>query len=171
MIDLSTINHLYPKIIAQTETINQMLERASKGRVFARFDLTSWFWQIPVAESARDPFSFTVHLPDGTTKSFRHVACPMGFVNSTQYSTLYLNRILSPLRDNLAIQVDDLLLWADDEDKLKELVFTFLAILRTHRITEKEEKCLVGVTELVFAGKLISHGHCTRWRRRQRIKV
>jgi len=143
--------------------IKDMLNRVGDSRpsLFAVFDLTSGYYQAPIAEESRKYTAFK------TRKGvYRWKRLPMGLTDAGSYfqhqlSTKVLNGLIN---HSCELYLDDCMVHAgNDEEYMERLRQVFLRF-REHSISLNPSKCNLGLTQVEYVGHTIdSHGlHFTR---------
>ncbi|GMF63031.1 unnamed protein product [Phytophthora fragariaefolia] len=94
-------------------------------KVFARFDFTQGFWQLPLHEDSREIFSFVT--PDGVYTPTR---VPQGAMDSAMHFQSQVEAKLAPLIPHSAlVWVDDVILFAPTIAEFLQTLRTFLEIV------------------------------------------
>ena len=159
-VDLRAVNALCERVIHDAEPISEALRRAagpagSTGkRLYAKFDLTNYFYQALVDEASRDIFAFT----DARGKQWRFRGAPMGWVNTPALTGQFLSHLLRPQQAWTAICVDDILIWADSQKELDARIDMLLRALKSCNLQLRRDKVVMGVETITFAGYQVSLG-------------
>lgn len=131
--------------------ISVLLERLKDCKYFAKMDLRNGFYQISIHPAHRHKTAFIVK--DGV---FQFTRMPFGLKNAPSYFQKTMERILAGLIERIcSIYIDDLLVYAETEEKLLanlELVFNRLA---ENNVSLKASKCSFGLTEINYLGHII----------------
>ena len=135
------------------DLINQLAD----SRLFSSLDLSSAFWQLPLAEKSRDCTAFM----SKTHGLLRWKAMPMGFKNSSAYFQRAIDSALGGLRFTCccAVYIDDVITHngGDFDDHLIKLKATLRA-LRTVGFSGNPRKCKFAQREVVFLGHKVADG-------------
>ena len=125
---------------------------AAKPKYFAKMDLTSGFFQMPLAEDCMKYTAFAVE--EGL---FEFTRASMGLLNTPWYFQGIMDREVFADMVNriLVVYIDDILTWSDTIEGLCENMEKIF-----HRLNEKgmklnPAKCSFGMTEVEFVGHLI----------------
>ncbi|KAG3066985.1 hypothetical protein PI125_g23755 [Phytophthora idaei] len=103
-------------VMTSTATVSEVLPGKT---VFARFDLTQGFWQLPPHPDCQELFSFVT--PDGVYTPKR---VPQGAMDSALHFQVQMQTILAPLVPHSA------LVWVDDVILFVPTLDEFLVVLR-----------------------------------------
>ena len=143
--------------------IKEMLNRVGESRpeLFAVFDLTSGYYQAPIAEESRKYTAFK------TRKGvYRWKRLPMGLTDAGSYfqhqlSTKVLNGLIHHICE---LYLDDCMVFASNTaEYLKRLRQVFLRF-REHGISLNPSKCYLGLTQVEYVGHTVNKNglHFTR---------
>ena len=116
-----------------------LINQLADSRLFSSLDLSSAFWQLPLAEKSRDCTAFM----SKTHGLLRWKAMPMGFKNSSAYFQRAIDSALGGLRFTCcAVYIDDVITHngGDFDDHLIKLKATLRA-LRTVGFPGNPRKC------------------------------
>jgi hypothetical protein len=143
--------------------IKEMLTRIgdSRPKFFAVFDLTSGYYQAPIAEESRKYTAFKTH--NGV---YRWKRLPMGLTDAGSYfqhqlSTKVLNGLIHIVCE---LYLDDCIVYASTLAEYMERLRLVFQRFREHNITLNPSKCYLGLTQVEYVGHTINeHGlHFTR---------
>ena len=129
---------------------SDMLDLLS-AKFFGKLDLLQGYWQMPLAEEAQE--IFTITTPFGMYTPRR---VPQGVLNATAYFQGIMAGVLDGL--NCKIWVDDVFFFADTEDALLDTLDAILGRLESVGLFAAAHKCTFFARELVWCGKVYSHG-------------
>ena len=104
------------------------------ARFFGTLDLLQGYWQMPLAEEARQ--SFTITTPLGL---FTPTRVPQGFLNVTAYFQGVMAGLLVGIK--CTIWVDGVFFYADTEDELLDTLDEILARLESVGLFAAAHKC------------------------------
>jgi hypothetical protein len=160
VVDLQRLNERCAPVHADFELLADSCHRAAGPRVpgkerwYATLDFAQFFFQARVGEDSQDYFCFT----DPQGRQWAFVGAPMGWCNTPALTGIYLQMVLRPFEEWLAFYVDDVILWADSMEELRERVKEVVQRLVAFGIQLKEEKVVVGVRTATFGGYDITTG-------------
>lgn len=143
VIDFRLLNKATKKDAYPLPRIDDCLSSLTGNEFFSCLDLTSAFWQIPIASKEdREKTAFKTHRGH-----FHFVRMPMGLVNAPACMQRYIESTLSGLLFSCAlVYVDDILIFSPTFEKhLEDLqkVFTALKARNFHLKAKKCEFCEV----------------------------
>ena len=143
--------------------IKDMLNRVGESRpeFFAVFDLTSGYYQAPIAEEARKYTAFK------TRKGvYRWKRLPMGLTDAGSYFQHQLTtKVLAGLIHNTCeLYLDDCMVYASNVDEYLERLRQVFLRFREHKITLNPSKCHLGLSQVEYVGHTIDKNglHFTR---------
>ncbi|GMF52091.1 unnamed protein product [Phytophthora fragariaefolia] len=121
-------------------------------KVFARFDFTQGFWQLPLHEDSREIFSFV--MTDGVYTPTR---VPQGAMDSALLFQSQVKAKLAPLISHSAlVWVDDVILFAPTIAEFLQTLRTFLEIVSAANFKLNRTKSSLSELEILWCGRLIS---------------
>ena len=124
-------------------------------------DFVSMFWQIPLAKESRRLFAF--YAGDLGTFQFNRVA--MGALNSSIYTQRMVTQMFDNVRrkdgrpllgNGLMVQTDDILLHAQSEEEMLEVLELCLKTIASHNMAIHPGKCEFFVSETIYCGLHVS---------------
>ena len=133
-----------------------LLDQLSGAKWFTSLDLSSAFWQLPLAEDSRDCTAFMTK----THGLLRWKALPMGFKNSSAYFQREIDAALKGLTLNCCVvYIDDVCVYSSGSyeehlDKVKQV----LRALRIVGFSGNPTKCKFAQKEVVFLGHRVTGG-------------
>jgi transposase InsO family protein len=132
-----------------------MLQRLGDKRpkYFAVMDLTSGYWQAPLAEEAK---KFTAFRTARGTYQWKRV--PMGLKNAGSYFQEQMCKIIgSPLLYNgVEVYLDDVIVYGATEAEYLANLKAVFARFKEHKVRLSPSKCRFGVREVEYVGHLIN---------------
>jgi hypothetical protein len=143
--------------------IKDMLIRVGNSRpaYFAVFDLTSGYYQAPIAEGSRKYTAFK------TRKGvYRWKRLPMGLTDAGSFfqHQLTANVLNGLINRTCELYLDDCMVYAKDEVEYMERLRQVFLRFREHKITLNPSKCNLGLTQVEYVGHTINKDglHFTR---------
>jgi hypothetical protein len=152
-IDFRTINDLCGNIGWPIPNIAQTLERigSKKPKVFAKFDMTSGYFQMAFDPSIRDATSFI--YPGGV---YRWKRIPMGWKSAGAHFQQQLAGVLNGLLyKECELYMDDILPFAESEEEMLQRLHHLFTRFRKNNVPLNPEKCAIGMDRVVYVGHLI----------------
>ena len=134
----------------------ELLDQLAGSHWFSSLDLSSAFWQLPLAEGSRDCTAFMTK----THGLLRWKALPMGFKNSSAYFQREIDAALKGLRLTCCvIYIDDVVVHSSGtfDDHMRKLK-AVLRALRTVGFSGNPTKCKFAQKEVVFLGHRVADG-------------
>jgi len=126
-----------------------IFNKISGSKIFSKFDFCKGYWQIPVAEEAKDLTTFVC-----ANGLFRFNMMPFGLVNSASSYNRMMRKLLDGLR-NLESYVDDVLAHTKNWREHMTILRSFFQRVREANLTLKPKKCQLGYGEIDFLGHTI----------------
>ena len=122
------------------------------ARFFGKLNLLQGYWQMPLAEEAREIFTITTPL-----RLFTLTRVPQGALNAN--ATAYFQGVMTELLVGIKykIWVDYMYFYADAEDELLDTIDP-LARLESVGLFAAAHKCTFFSREIVWCGKVHSQG-------------
>lgn len=142
----ATKKHAHPLPNADAE-----IERAAGHKYYCFLDLLNGFWHIITHPNDREKTAFVT--PFGI---YEWLVMPFGLCNAPATFQSFVEEVLGPLREFLAGLLDDIAIWADTIEELKERVHKVLERLNEYGLVLNIPKCRWFVTEGTFLGFKIS---------------
>ena len=143
--------------------IKDMLIRVGDSRpeFFATFDLTSGYYQAPIAEESRKYTAFKTKKGVYRWKRLAMGLREAGSYFQHQLSTKVLNGLI---HNTCELYLDDCMVYARDVDEYIERLRAVFNRFREHGITLNPAKCQLGLTQVEYVGHTISKNglHFTR---------
>ena len=131
---------------------NQIFASISKARFFSKLDLTSGYWQVPMAEQSKPYTAFRTRFG-----LFQFTVMPFGLINAPATFSRLMREVTKDL-NNIHCYLDDLLVATESwEDHITSLT-ALLKALRQHGLKAKPAKCELGFTELSYLGHMVGAG-------------
>ncbi|CAJ0968166.1 unnamed protein product [Ranitomeya imitator] len=89
--------------------VDELIDRLGKARYITTLDLTKGYWQIPLAEAAREKTAFAT--PEGL---FQYVYMPFGLHGAPATFQRLMDRVLRPHRQYASAYLDDIVIYSMD---------------------------------------------------------
>jgi hypothetical protein len=154
-IDYRSVNYLVcPEYIPLTslDSACQSISRAGNVRFFSSMDLTSGFYQVPLAEKSREITAFSTR-----SRHVEFLKMPMGLRTSP---TGFLASLYDILRENmganLSIYMDDCIIFHSNFEEHVSFLGTIFEKLRKAKLRINPRKSLFARNSLVFLGFLFT---------------
>ena len=129
---------------------DELFTRLTGSKYFTKFDLTKGYWQIPMAEGAKEKTAFLT--PRGL---FQFRFMPYGLVNAGATFSRIMRIVLAGMQGRVENIIDDILAhsksWPEHIDTITEVLHR----LAEAGLTAKPSKCFIGYQSLEFVGHLV----------------
>lgn len=134
--------------------IYEVLQRigTQKAKYYAVLDLTSGYFQAPIAKDIRNYTTFITYM--GT---FRWTRVPMGVKGAPHYFQKQIaSEVLAGLMYKLLeLYIDDIIVYASTTKELNDRLDILFKRLSKYNITINPKKCLIGLTSIHYLGYTI----------------
>ena len=134
------------------QSISSVLDAVSQGKVFAKCDLVSGYWQIPIRQSDQQKTAFCTHLG-----LYEFLRLPFGLKTAPNTFQWILNTVFADyLHKWLVVYVDDIIQWAmSDEEALAQYSLLFQRLVKVG-MQLKPSKCTFFSREIEILGHWIT---------------
>lgn len=151
-VDLRPINRFTVKHQFPMPVIEQELTKVAGSQVFATFDLSHGYWQLPLHPSSQSSQSFIT--PDG-------VYSPTRVLHGTTNAVLYLQSTLSAhlpadLRRSVLLWLDDILAHAPTTIELLTAIRLFFELCSERNLKLHPAKCVLYSRSIRWCGRVIT---------------
>jgi hypothetical protein len=140
-IDYRGLNSTLELVASRVPTVQSLLALTKDCRHLGKFDLTKYFFQIPLHESSQEQTAFT--LPDGRRMCWTR--CPMGVSMSATYAQL----IATKLYPEEAF-MDDVLLRGQTFEAFKSDVEMKLQTARQYNLKLSAQKTVLNAENITY---------------------
>ena len=133
-------------------SISSVLDAVSQGKVFAKCDLVSGYWQIPIRPSDQHKTAFCTHLG-----LYEFLRLPFGLKTAPNTFQRILNTVFADyLNKWLVVYVDDIIQWSmTDEEALAHYSLLFQRLVQVG-MQLKPSKCSFFAREIEILGHRIT---------------
>lgn len=151
VIDFRKLNEQTLKDKLPMPNIEELLDKLSGSFVFSSLDLTSGFWQIPLAETSKQKTAFAIN-----NNQYQFKKMPFGLCNAPSTFQRLMMNITSGLP--ITPYIDDVIVPStSNSDNLKLLKQIFIR-LREANFKLKPRKCKLLTSEIKYLGFIVSSG-------------
>ncbi|XP_033761705.1 uncharacterized protein LOC117343459 [Pecten maximus] len=128
---------------------DDIFARLSGHRYFSRLDLSKGYWQVPMAQSAKQKTAFST--PVGL---FEFSVMPFGLVNAPATFCRIMRKLL---KDMTGIEsfIDDILVYTRTWEEHVSVLRALFQRLRGARLTARPTKCAIGYGSLECLGHIV----------------
>lgn len=152
VIDARMLNTIVRRENDRPESMDRILQKHYKMNYITSLDLTSGYWQVPLAREYR---KYTAFLVNG--KCYQYTVVPFGLNISVSVFIRALDQVLGPgLSSKLTIYVDDLLISTESWKEHCDLLNEVFQALRKGGMTLRLKKCEFVRKEIKFLGRILS---------------
>jgi len=146
VVDYRKLNSQTVCKVFPTPNLDDHLESLHGAKVFTTLDLASGYLQVPLTESAKEKTAFVTPNESG---QFERMV--FGLINAPYEFSRLMQRIMSPLRDKVAMwYLDDILIPSTScEDMFNRLKQVF-EVLKEAKLTLKLSKCYFAYSEVTI---------------------
>jgi hypothetical protein len=132
--------------------MDELLEHASKAKIYTKIDLKNGFNNIRIANGHEWKTAFRTRYG-----SYEYLVMPFGLTNAPSTFQRLMDHVLAGLIDKgVIVYIDDILIYSDNlEDHIK-MVREVLARLQKHKLAAELEKCSFHVQEVEFLGHILN---------------
>lgn len=151
-VDYRQVNAATIRDAYQLPRPNDLLARLGGASIFSVLDLASAFWQVRLAEEAKQFTAFSL-----LSGHWEFEFIPMGLSGSPPWMQRSLEGALGDIlyRGALAY-IDDIIVYASTWDEHYERLKTVLKRLRDFGFHTRQDKCRFGYRQVKFLGHLVS---------------
>jgi hypothetical protein len=148
-VDYQYLNSQIEDTASTIPNMKSLIPSVSNHKFYAKMDNLSGFWQLPLADSARD-FS-TIVTPFGC---YRFTRCPFGIKTAPG---IYQHRMQNVVLHGLigvscVVYIDDIVVWGDTIEEFLRNLNAVLARLSQFNVKLKPSKCSFGYSSVTFCG-------------------
>lgn len=152
-IDYRKLNSLTVKENQPLPRIDDQIDKLQSGNYFTSLDLKSGYYQVPLEESSK---RFTAFVTPEGHYEFNRV--PFGLTNAPRVFQRLMIKIMKPIRNNVALYLDDVLLYNQTIDEAVNNLKDTFEILRQEGLTLNLKKCAFLQTSVSYLGFEIQQG-------------
>ena len=131
--------------------ISECLSRMKGAKYFAKLDLSSGYWQIPMHPNDIDKTAFVTHYG-----LYEFTVMPFGLKTAPATFQRMMDRLLGDMMD-VMIYLDDVLIMGTSIDDLLVKTKEVFQRLDGGNLKLKAKKCHIGMREIDYLGHIVSH--------------
>ena len=152
-IDFRKLNSLTRKDSHPLPHIGETLDSLVGSAIYSTFDLTSGFWQIPMAEESKQFTAFTL----GNMGLFKCNRMPFGLCNAPATIQRLMQNCLGELNLTYClIYLDDVIVYSKDLKQHLERMRVVFECLWEHGLKLKPSKCDLFKSEIIYLAHHVS---------------
>lgn len=149
-LDPTDVNNNIVRRYHPLKTIEEMVTRMKKAKLFTILDCKKGFWQIKV--SSRTEKYLTMGTPWGR---YSYKRLPFGLSSAPEVFQDLMNQILGDL-ENVECYMDDILIHAENSKQLEIITNQVLKKVEEAGLKLNKDKCIFGASEVKFLGHVLS---------------
>jgi len=152
-IDFRELNEVTKSNVYPIPNLKSVLRRVSGKNYYAKIDLKKGYLQAPLDEKSRE---FSAFISDFGVYQFNRI--PFGLKNAPGYFQYILSKeVLNGLLYIICeLYIDDIIIFADNMQELKERFILVLERLKQFNIIVNSAKCKFGLKKIEFLGHIVS---------------
>ena len=151
-VDYRALNKITIKDKHPLPHINDLLDAMEGATIFSTLDLTSGYYQVPIAEQDRHKTAFVTHMGQ-----YEFRVMPMGVSNAPAEFQRRMVRALQPFIGKfVVVYIDDVLIFSRSMEEHLQHLQQVLEALKQHKWQLKRTKCEFGLSAIAFLGHIIS---------------
>ena len=129
--------------------IEDLLDRTAGSKFFCVLDMSSAYWQIPLAEKDRHKTAFSTN-----SGHYEFKVMPFGLSNAPATQQESMRRVLCGI-PKVDVLLDDIIIHGKDEDEVLASLEKVFQRLRENRLRLKMKKCSFMRKEITYLGYVI----------------
>ena len=130
--------------------IEELIDRLGGARYQTTIDLARGYWQVPMADKAKELMAF-----ETSYGLFQFKVMPFGLNGAPATFQRLMDRVIQGVSEYTAAYLDDLMVYSATWKDHLEHVRQVLVRLRVSRLTAKPDKCQFGVKHCRYLGYVI----------------
>ena len=149
-VDLTKLNENVKRHYYPIHSIDTTLASLAGASVYTKLDMNHGFWQMKLSKESQHLTTFL--SPFGR---YRFLKVPFGISSAPELFQKRVNETLHGLR-NVAIHMDDVLVWGRTQDEHDEVLEKVLSRLERDGFTLNKAKCLFSKNTVTFLGHILT---------------
>ena len=152
-LDVRRLNKITKKDAYPLPLISHNLSSLNDTRRYCTLDLQAGYWQLPLAESAKEKTAFSVPRRG----HFQFKVMPFGLCNAPASFERFMERVLRGLQwESCLVYLDDIIVAGGTLEETVAHMVKLLDRLRSAGLKLKPSKCTLFAKEVSFLGHLVS---------------
>jgi transposase InsO family protein len=152
-LDVRKLNNITRKDAYPLPRIDHALESLNGAKYFCTLDLLSGYWQVPLAEDAKEKTAFSVPRRG----HFQFKVMPFGLCNAPASFERLMEQILRGLQwDRCLVYLDDIIVTGKTVEEVVNNLAKVLTRLRTAGLKLKPSKCTLFARKVAYLGHIVS---------------
>ena len=154
VVDYRRLNAACRKEATALPLIEGVFDAMRSAKHFAKFDLRSGFWHVPM-----DPESVPLTAFASQLGVYEWLVMPFGLANAPKvFQDAMMEHLRERLYDGCVVFIDDVTLYSDTASGLAELMRWFFQTLKAKGWVVNPRKCELGVPMVKLLGHWVGQG-------------
>ena len=150
-IDYREINKITKDDAYPLPNINEILDMVAGSSLFSCLDLTSAYWQLPMARDSIPLTAFVTHRG-----LYEFVRCPYGLKQAPSVFQRFMNSILAPVSHFCLVYIDDVIIFSKSKEEHDDHLRQVFELLDAAHMQLKPSKCNLRQSEAQILGHVVS---------------
>ena len=152
-VDYRKLNSFSRADVYPMPRIDELIDRLGKAKFVTTLDLTRGYWQVPIAESAREKTAFMT--PFGL---YQFQIMPFGLQGAPATFQRMMDKLIRGMEDYTAAYLDDLVIFSGSWERHLQHIREVLDRLRAAGLAAKSKKCQFGMAQCIYLCHVVGNG-------------
>ena len=150
-LDYAPVNKKLTATTSNIPRVEELIQNTSGMKCLGKFDLTKYFYQIPLEKQSQPMTAFT--LPNGQRKMWTR--CPMGIAKSAGYAQTMTTQIFGD-----AAYIDDVMVKGKTFSDFLQDLTRKLQLARKNKLKISASKTELNLNNITFLGRICGDDKC-----------